>query len=247
MKKCENCKGFNCCLFPEEIKPYDRSYFLSEIGQSVPTQFSFVDKEGIQVTPPFVCRDFAHDALRTMHTGVKSAIYGFEYDLAIDKPLDLKNTRMLILRTNDVDIMHSIELLHHYEDMRKIQLTKVKAYTLDEVDYWYFISDKFWQTTSFHISLYTLLIRLGQKQFRFTNDKELHEAYDKIESLNDNDSKYLKLVKKIINKFIMYNDFENLYLKYKDLRIGAYHDLGGIYSLAKGITYDKEVNSIFGK
>ncbi len=253
---CKNKKkgclcGGKCSSFPKDIKLYDKEYSLSQIYQSISTTFSFVTKDGLQVNPSFVCRDYAHDCIRTNHTGIASSIWGFKYDIedTNELPIDLEQCRMLISDTTSQEIADGVHLLWHYEDMAGVERTVVKEYRLDDKKYWYFISPKFWLTSSFHISLYTMLIRLGNKSFKFSNNDELQavyqEAFDDPNWDDDNDIKYLKSVSKIIDKFITHSFDKNLFIEYSNLDIGIFYNKGGIYSLATGVSYDEELNKVF--
>ena len=231
----------------DSLKLYSKPYSLAEIYQSVKISFSFITKELKQVNPYFVCRDFAHDCVRTNHTGKSSSIYGFSYDLKEDSPIDPDNTRMLIKNIEPQEVADGVHLLNHYEEMAGVEKTVVKDYFQDDEKHYMFISDKFWQQSSFHISLYTMLIRLGNKHLKFKDDKGLQDAYDKAfeKWSGDNDLKYMREVRKIINKFVTHSFDKNYFLEYSDLAIHSFHNHGGIFSLATGVTYDANLNKEF--
>jgi len=236
-------------MFPEKINFYSKGYSLTEITQTVQISFSFIDKEGNQANPFFVCRDYAHDAIRTMHTGNPSSIYGFNYDRDTDVLINLEHTRMLIGKITAQEVADAIHLLHHYEDMAEVKRTKVKDYFVNGNKFYYFLSDKFWMSSSFHISLYTMLIRLGHKNITFKDNEELQTTFETLCEdpgwCGDNDISYLGPIRKIIDAFIIYKLDRNLYTEYSDLYINIFHDNGGIYSLATGISYDEQMNKEF--
>jgi hypothetical protein len=158
-------------------------------------------------------------------------------------------------------ISYSRKLLNHYERMAGTTMSRV--FKIPEKDnsgsikknVVLFIGPAFWMKSSFTISLYTFLIRLGDKHLNFKTDAELREEYNRVisefQKANklDNDISYLSTCKDLIGKVIL-NAKSLLFdggskdprLSNNDFSINSFHNQGGILSLCSGQTFDEELN-----
>lgn len=237
---------------------------LNEIYQQTGMLFAFVGspKEGFKVCHPWVkCRDFLHDAVRSQLTGRPCAVFGFRFDPAKNPKIDLNRMRMLVtksLNTGELPefrdkMAAALKLLNHFERYSKISLS-----TIQEVDakgsgksaIFLFTGSKMWVRSPFMISLYTLLIRLGDKKLDFKNARDLKSVLktlkDKVKG--DNDVNYIEILwsklhpimKNRKELFPTENGFHKIF--FQETSINSFHDYSGILSLAKGITIDQELN-----
>jgi hypothetical protein len=239
---------------------------MSEIYQQTGMMFAFVGppKDGLKVCHPWVkCRDFLHDAVRSQITGKPCAIYGFNFKPASNPPIDLKRMRMLVtkgsFRSEDemtifkAKIAAALVLINHFERQAKSSLSMVQ-----EVDatgsgkrlVFMFTGPGMWVKSPFLISMYTFLIRLGDKELKFKNAKDLKSQFKGLHKVveRDNDVAYLdrtwdKLHPIIKNRKILFNMKDGVHdIFFKDISINQFHDYGGIVSLAKGQARDPEIN-----
>lgn len=247
---------------------------LDEIYQSVAMKFAFVNEINGKLTqchPWIKCRDFLHDALRTMLTDEETNIYNFTYKKDVNPWIDMNNTRMLISEKDLKEplkfrfkLSRSLKLLHFYETLAGVELTKIQKVEGDikkrYEHVWMLTSPKMWMSSPYLISMYTLLIRLGVKKLStFTNEKELLTAFDNVIKENkgkkDNDVGYLKDVKDYLLKLVLdrekiskYNEngfsytyFQKTYSKFR------FHDRSGIVTTCKCNTEFKDVNTYIKK
>lgn len=247
-------------------------YGLSEISQSTGMLFSFVSspKEGFQQCHPFVkCRDFLHDGLRAYITGKPCGIYGYNYNKSKNPPIDLSRTRMLVTKLGlskftgngsydksgegvfEKKMENGLALLHHYEDIAGVRprSRSVKIYDNNNRPVWVFTSSNFWQKAPYLISMYTFLIRLGDKLIKFDDTKSLVTALEKESKKGgDNDRGYL--TKSWDKMHLIMEKYEELFDDEKDLfdpsiDINTYHNRAGIRSLCQGASATNKMNKKF--
>lgn len=255
-----------------EVKWFSSGKSLSEIYQQTGMIFSFVSspKDGYRMCHDWVkCRDFLHDAVRAQALGDSCSIYGFIFDAGINPPIDLKKMRMLVskhdLKKGDQTAIlafkdkmkSSLELLHHYEKYAGVSLSRLKEVNPEKsgkAAVYLFISPVMWMTSPFLVSMYSFLIRLGDKQIKFSDEKDLINKFRELYEANrkapksDNDCTYLgntgDIMHTIISKrntlFLKENGLHNIY--FKKISINNFHNSSGIKSLSQGITPDKELN-----
>ena len=243
---------------------------LNEIYQQTGMVFAFVTspKENYKMCHEWVkCRDFLHDAVRSQITGRNCEIYGFKFHPGnANPPIDLSKMRMLVSKNDIKDgdiqdfkskIKSSLRLLNHFERYAGVSLSRIK-----EVDprgsgkkvVFLFISPVMWISSPFLVSMYSFLIRLGDKKLKFRGEKDLIEKLLEInkeyfnKSLQDNDAVYLGTTAKILHKvlknrdilFPKKNGFHDVYEG--KFSINQFHNNSGIRSLSIFGTYDKELN-----
>lgn len=221
---------------------------LNEIYQQVRMQFAFLSapKNGSKQCHSWAyCRDFLHDAVRTQAVGSPTSIYGFDFKKGTNPPIDLVRTRMLVrqdgLVTKDIPkfekkMKASLKLLNHYEKMAGVSLSKVQKVDDKKLNVWAFNSPGMWIKIPQLVSMYSMLIRLGDKEFKFKDNEELRVALKKqAESkANDNDTRYLKncwnkldLIIKNRNSLFPKDGYET----YKSMPTSSFHNNSGIYTL----------------
>lgn len=227
------------------------------------------------------CRDFLPDAVRTQITGNPCSIYGFTFNINKNPAIDLNKMRMLVAKaslkgkhdfngkpnpseseeasTFKQTIKASLKLLHHFEKIAKVGKTKVtKVDIKDQSIYksiFLFTGSSMWLKSPFLVSMYSFLIRLGDKKFQFTNNLELKTEFKKFVDYHlngknkyNNDAFYLQFswdkldlfIKDRSKLFPIKNKVHDIY--WESYTIQAFHDRTGIVSLAKSITPDPILN-----
>jgi len=233
----------------EEIKVtlWEKKQHLCEIGQVTGIQYAFLSPDNKQCHPWVKCRDFLHDALRSHVTGNKENIFGFHYESGVNPPLDTDHMRVMVQRQNSVGekdfskntekmINSAINIVHCIEKHSKMDPSKLYRVAGNEGMY-IFEGASDWMASTFMISLYTFLIRLGGKKITFKGKKDLDTKLEELLKTNsDHDIQYLKTVHPF-----MYNIIKNREkLKYvredgkrllEDQSVNLFHNYSGIVSL----------------
>jgi hypothetical protein len=250
-----------------KVEWYKGTSNLSEIYQSTKIKFAFLStpKEGNKQCHPFVlCRDFLHDAVRCMIQKNKCQIYGFCYEYGKNPPIDTKYMRMLVTRqeleeTFSEKMKQSLKIINHYESIagwKKSKLIRVDDKTKPNT--WLFLGPKEWLKSPFLVSMYTFLIRLGDKHGAISNFKtteELIKCFSTIgksqEAYGDNDVVYIR---ECFNKMHhIVKEANSLFLKdgsvkedpiYSDTKVSlnSFHNNCGIYNLCRGQAPVKDLN-----
>lgn len=255
-----------------EVDWFTKTLPLNQIYQPTQMQFSFLSspKDGNKQCHPFVlCRDYLHDAVRCSYNKNSCDIYGFTFAYDKNPPLDLNYTRMLVtmkdMPTDGVETFGNkmklaLKILHNYEDLagwRKSRLYKVKS---NNSKVWLFVSTNMWMKSPSLVSMYSFLIRLGDKYTElkdFTDNEDLKSKLSKLAGKPndntihpDNDISYLKNTWNKLDKVIECRD-ELLFGKgkpdilYKDnLGINPFHNNTGILSLCRAGTPSPERNAL---
>ena len=155
--------------YKKMVKWYERKAALNQIFQRG-LQFALVSKDGQQVTPFVLCRDFLQDAIQAYLNKTKRSIYGFTYDAATDIPISLDRTRLVIANSDDKDLKtklpNCLEFLHQIEDQLKLPHTRLRECQNPPKKYarggvWYLEGSGRWMKSPPMISFYTLMIRVG--------------------------------------------------------------------------------------
>lgn len=253
-----------------KVKWFKSSRDLSEIYQPTGMVFAFVSSpaEGSSVCHEWVkCRDFLHDAVRSQITDKKCGIYGFSFEPGVNPKLDLKRIRMAVskhgLKPDNINdfrnkMKASLTLLNHFEKQENMMLSK-----LQEIDstnsgksaVFLFTGSSIWMSSPFLVSMYSFLIRLGDKELKFENKDELIQLLKalsddaKAGKISDNDAVYLGaswdklhiILKNRIKLFKRENGVHDIYFSKYD--ISRFHNYCGIRSLASLQTPDEDLNS----
>jgi hypothetical protein len=249
---------------------------LIEAYQQTEFKFSFVglpNKDGVskQCHPWAKCRDFLPDAVRATIINKTFSIYGFSFNPNDNPALDLDTMRMLVYKSDlksadkvefEDKMFFGINLLNHYEKIMKINLSVLYR---TEKDYnnkpvYLFIGNGEWMRSPFLISLYTLLIRLGDKKIVFKDNQELMDKYKilitKHESgkIYDNDIGYLKSMWDVLhimleNRETLTHSHKSMDPLFKDPLIdnSSFHNRTGIKSLSQAATPIQERNETIKK
>ena len=251
----------------EKVKWFNNPYGLSEISQATGIIFSFITPKGIQCHPWVKCRDFLHDAVRSTIQKKPCAIYGFNFDSSKKgyEPVDLSQMRMLVsqqevLKANKLDVKVSVftkkmksglSILNHYEKMAGVALSTMSHHTDGKTHWWYFEGPQFWLTTPALVSMYTFLIRLGDKKIKFNTEAELLKEYKRVSSLDnkgsDNDIGYIltcgqklaTVIGSVKELLLEGEDFDKDYVDEK-VTINNFHNKAGIVSLCSGVYFNQK-------
>lgn len=242
---------------------------LSEIYQQTGMIFSFVSspENGSQMCHEWVkCRDFLHDAVLAQLTNSPCSVYGFTFNPDLNPKVDMKRMRMIVskdgLKALDVDnfrtkMQSGLKLLNHFEKYARVSLSKLQELNpkgSNKESVFLFIGPHMWMTSPFLISMYSFLIRLGDKNIEFETVEDLKNQfkilYDNYISgkLSDNDANYIgnswnKLhlfIKNRIKLFPKKNGVHDIF--YAGFRTESFHNSGGIRSLALFQTPDTDLN-----
>jgi len=258
------------------ITKYKDSTNLIEEYQQTGIYFAFISapKDGYKQCHQLVkCRDFLHDAVRCSIPNneiSKCKIYNFEYINKVNPSIDLNKMRLMVtykdtkdnflnINNMSIEMLYALKLIHHYEKMMGIKI-KTRQKQFNHKDFinpiWTFTGNSIWVRSPVLISLYTFLIRLGNKKINFNNDDELQKAYkqlikndeNKDDYIVDKDIHYLKTIYSKLNIFLknyknllfINNKFDTLFLDSK-IDIQSFHNNSGILSLINGTIWNKSV------
>lgn len=259
-----------------EINWFTPSNHLSEIYQQTGYRFAFAgkpnNKEVSEQCHVWVkCRDFLPDAVRATIIDKKFSIYGFIFDPSTNPKLDLHSMRMLVYKPDihyneeatlecfEDKMLTGLVLLNYYEKMMKIELSMLCRTKTDykKTPVYLFTGASDWMKSPFLVSLYTFLIRLGDKQIKFEHEDDLIEKYkiliEKYNSgkLHDNDVGYLRTLYTplhlILKNIELLSKQLNTVFSNKDIDNGSFHNSTGITSLVNGNTPVPEINELIKK
>lgn len=258
-----------------EVQWFKNPQHLNEIYQQTGIMYAFasLQNEGLTQCHEWVkCRDFLPDAVRSQITGKRCTIYGFTFDPENNPNIGLDKIKMLVSKGKlkkpgipvfKKKIKSSLKLLNHFEDIAGVPKTKVVM--VDESGQkkykaiFLFSGPPMWLSSPFLVSMYTFLIRLGDKELKFTNNEELEKGLKSLVSkqeggkLNDNDACYLKnswnKMKLIIeNRSELFSEKDNVHDVYwKGYSINEFHNRSGLNSLTKYCTMDRDLNTVMKK
>jgi hypothetical protein len=260
-----------------KIKWYpDKS--MSEIYQQTGMQFALLgplDKKVHKQCHPFVlCRDFLHDAVKAHLNKSKWQIHGFIYEYGKYPAVDMDMMRMLVrkkfytskptevtikgaagkIKKFEEDMVDfSLRLIHHYENIGGIEEKSIIDKDIDDVGnpVFIFTGSPVWMSSPFLVSMYTYLIRLGDKEIvSFETDDDLRKGYQdlmKDTKGNDNDISYLR--KNWDKLHIVMTRREELFGKdaihkiyFDKVTNSMFHNNCGIFNLCNLTSADKSLN-----
>ncbi len=252
---------------------------LIEIYQSVDIKFAFVSSKSNgykQCNDLTKCRDFLHDIIKAHLNKNSVSIWGMEYKYGEYPKIDITTTRLAVYHDKankcpnkfQNDLEFSVSLINQFEkSMGLDSLSTVEKASNTDKQLWVFTGPNFWMKAPYLISLYTMLIRLGDKRAylikhgydtAIVSDGSIVDMFEWLilnyKYQEDNDIRYLN---KITNKlFIIVNNTKRLffsrrvwYNKYKDTKVAVknFHDRSGIVSLCSYNTPDEKLNKQFKK
>lgn len=246
---------------------------LSEIYQQTGVMFSFLSapKDGNKQCHEWIkCRDYLHDAVRTTLTNNTSSIYGFRFEKGKNPDIDIRKMRMLVTRDGLATNAKKTEfrnkmkagllLLQHFEKYAGVALSTMKEVDSRDTDkqlVFLFTGSAIWVKAPSLVSMYTFLIRLGTKEFKYKNAPQLKKvmktAVDDFKANKkpyaaDNDVSYLvvmwqhlhTVMKERNNIFVKKDGFDDSY--FQNTGIHNFHNYGGILSLIKGCSPNSNLN-----
>jgi len=253
---------------------FTRNYggFLNEDYQPTGMKFSFYTEKDNKLTQCHEwvkCKDYLHDVIRTSLTGEDTKIYGFQFSKENNPCIDLTKTRMLVSWAGFKDanlvepsLINGVKLLNHLEKIANVKLSKFEKVMGDKENSFYHVwaieSPKFWMTHPHLISLYSFLLRLGDKKLEFTDEKSfdegINELFIKYKNQPEKDVDYLieiyenmhnSITKKEILSNVNKNGFSVMYSEL--MSINAFHNRSGIVSTCQGITGSENLNLLVKK
>lgn len=263
-----------------KIKRFTKgSNSLNEIYQKSGIYFSYCTsaKNGRAQCHEWVkCRDYLNDVIRTALTGWDTKIYGFSYSKENNPMPDLTKMRMLVTKQGMSNaeevtafrkkIRHALMMVNHFEKMAKLSLSKVwevdlEGYSGKKKPVFMFYGSGIWLKSPFLVSMYTYLIRLGDKEFEFKDNKELKKRMEALGAkfkkgeasvYKDVDAKYaaelwnrLELIMK--HRKVLFpakeRGFHELY--FNSLDINTFHNQTGIVSLVREESASRKANIAF--
>lgn len=249
------------------VKEFPNPRPLSEIYQVTGFHFAFASspkaKDGrVQCHEWAKCRDFLPDAARSTLTGKVCSIYGFAYDSKKNPVVDMSRTRLLVtFKGVDLDVnafeeklASGLALVHHYEKMAGVTLSRLYTVTgHKDKNVYMFFGPGLWMSSPFFISMYTFLIRLGDKRLEFKDNEELRAAlkklHDEKKGGGDNDANYIqyswdKLDLIIENRQKLFPEKDGFHdIFFMDYHIDEFHNHTGVVALAKAETPDSKLNA----
>jgi len=267
---------------PEKTKvlTFKNPKSLAEIYQITGIHFAFCappkSKTGLAQCHEWAkCRDFLPDAARAMLTKGSCSIYSFTFKYGKNPDIDMKKMRMLVTKLGmtskkDVDdfrdkMEHALILVNHYEKMAKISLTKMEEVEHEKLNgkldsVYLFTSSGIWMKSPFFISMYTFLLRLGDKKLKFKTNAELKKELKKLNDdfkagkyrdssgRTDNDANYIGnswdkldlIMKHRSTLFPEKKGFHDIY--FADYPIDQFHNNTGVVALVQARTPDSDLN-----
>jgi hypothetical protein len=131
---------------------------------------SFLSPDDVQCSPFFHCKDYLQDAVLSYVHSVPKEIYGFSYNPLTDPPLSLRETKIMITNSKDIQfslkVLPCLEFINQFETEAKIPKTRIFYCKNPPNKYlrcgvWLFKGHSRWMNSPPMISLYSLLIRAG--------------------------------------------------------------------------------------
>ena len=239
-----------------KVELWKKEQYLNEIGQPVGIKYAFLSPKAAgykQCHPWIKCRDFLQDAVRMFVTRKKETIYGFNYKRDDNPPIDFDKMRMLVKRkaanseknpsekTREI-IDRGLDMIHCIEKHGGIKPLTNLFGVIGQKDLYVFIGSKEWMESTFMISLYTFLIRLGAKDIVFKGKKDLDANLADLSKSKkfacDHDISYLKDVYPFIHKIVEQRKNLRYIINgkpviFKNMNIDRFHNYTGIVSLCK--------------
>lgn len=256
-----------------KVKDFKNPNMLVEIYQKTGILFAFAsqpDKKGNmeQCHEWAKCRDFLPDAVRAQITGKKCGIYGFTYTPGgKNPPIDLNKMRLLVANGNPeqgqapiskADFRRKMEkaliVVNQFEKQGKISLSKMievehsKRNGKEDLVV-LFVGSGIWMKSPFLVSLYTFLIRLGDKEPEFKSFGELETAFKALANKSgDRDFSYLKnswqkmgtIIRHRKELFPEKDGFHDI--NFQNMDINAFHNNTGLQALCRLQTPDVKLN-----
>lgn len=179
------------------LKKLNENDRLSEIMQQVDIKFAYCythfEEDGSTVVEQtssfFKCRDFFADILCSRFTNSNEKIYGFQWDLS--KPFDVDFTTLLIKFPNDQTQQNFINNFYILKGLSKQNnfFDPFFEYIKENARILYFNADRWFQDSTFGISLLTFILKcLSYELPAYASD----EWIDEVMKHETNEAYYLK-------------------------------------------------------
>jgi len=215
-------------------------------------EFAFLSRDNKQCCPFVLCKDYLQDAIYNQIYKTKKKIYGFQYDAAVENPISLTKTRLLIANSSDKNlrdkIVQCIDFINQIEEKLNMPRTKYEECDDPPLKYkaggvWLFESNRRWLISPPMISMYSLLIRVGMSH---TTGKDFWNTINSIQSdglksYQYEDTYRLKYstagIKRILDegdREIFYKEIKKNYPK--GTKINTLHNDLGICGFSSGAT-----------
>ena len=237
-----------------EVVFWNSQVHLIEIFQVIGIQYAFLSSKtnGYKQCHQWVkCRDFLHDALRSQITDKRESIYGFTYEPKVNPPVDLESMRLLVKRDaiksetnaseNTREMMNSaLAMIRWMEESNGIKPLSNLYCAAGNKDIYIFEGAADWMESTFMISLYTFLIRLGGRKIVFKDKEDFDSKLTEFSkfSSSDHDFRYLKTIQPFIYKIVEKRK-DLKYVKedgkrlFDDKSISLFHGYTGIVALCE--------------
>ena len=164
---------------------------LAEIYDDNQWNFAFLSKDNKQTCHTFaMCRDFLHDIVRSALGGPRTQLYGMVYEIGKNPPIHLDKVKLVIFHPlkHKMDNLHnSLHLIHHYEELMGVPETKLTVSSIGDQDVFIITGDKLWFQSPQLLSLYTLLLRLGDRWAEPMNFTSIFGVYKALKEYADSD------------------------------------------------------------
>ena len=216
-------------------------------------EYAFVSEDNRQINQLIWCKDFLQDVVFASLNRTAVSIYNFNYDPAIDPPLCLKKTRVVLVNWKDDEfrqrVLACLDLLHQIESVLKMQRTVVQECIEPPLIYqrsgaFILNSSNRWMIAPPMISFYALLLRVGM----------VHKVGDTYQQTFDNvrngvtkpyfyerDQDYLRdaqkgigLILRHTDKKLFHSDIRKNYLS--NVPVNTMHNYCGIVAYSKDQT-----------
>lgn len=222
------------------VHPYEAQYY-SEVSQSRPCKFAYARKKKdgtVEVLhTPVKCRDFLNDTLVWKAKEYpKTSVYGYNFCGKIDT----KSTTLYLVDTdNQSPLKENIAFVNKLEE--EIGLPPTKVTTNDNKEF-LIQADKWWMTTTVHLSFFTYLLRqlttpgIVSSWKDFKHDVEFSSISDKLTTLHRALTKLnITHVSGTKNEYLLSHDMETI------------HDYNGFRSqlkMSKFTEYGQQLNEL---
>lgn len=252
--------------FKVEWLPQDS---LSEIYQKTGYQFALLSapKDGNKQACSFMlCRDFLQDAVAAFTTKGSCSIYGFKYAYGKHPPLDMVRVRMLVTKDGlsskanrerfRRELKAGQSLVNHYERLAGVSMSTMRKVTDSSKHVWRFRGPGLWMKSPFLISMYSFLVRIGDKVDIVDGFKDTPDLVERLKKVSqgssagdDHDVNYLgnshdkmHILMSNLNDLLFNGGKDKLDKNFKHAT-GTMHSRCGIDSLCRFGSPDETLNN----
>lgn len=230
-----------------------RSMNLNETRQSIDYRFAWARKVSpgeYQLCHPWVkCRDYLHDAIVWKMWGEQHEQYGFTYDPNNDPPVSLKSC-ILAVTSNRPNFLSEVKrgkkILNILE--RETQFPSLSKILEINSKIVIFKGNAEWLSSTYLISLYSLLIRLSAQEFIKNNFSTFSEFKDVVEKnkvpIKGSDGSYMSQVRNYIKSILMNRHQISIQKFSPPASVHSLHNSCGVYSLVLCAVTDANLKSV---